>query len=149
MSAFLVTLLDRWEPVHDPSAASIATAAEQDVLGDDRDEGEPHADAEETEPFSSLELVLALPERLRRGFSRLMATIVILILFVLFFAAAILVPGSHTAGWVYPTTFTGLRLLHSAAYAGLAIPHFWRAQVFSLGVACTCGSCNLMMREGM
>ena len=68
---------------------------------------------------------------------------------IVFFAAAILVPGSHTAGWVYPTTFTGLRLLHSAVYAGLAIPHFWRAQVFSLGVACTCGSCNLMMREVM
>ena len=53
------------------------------------------------------------------------------------------------AGWVYPATFTALRLLHSAVYAGLAIPHFWRAQVFSLGVACTCGSCNLMMREVM
>ena len=49
MSAFLVTLLDRREPVDDPSAAAaIPTASKKDVLGDDCDEGEAHADAEET-----------------------------------------------------------------------------------------------------
>ena len=46
MSAFLVTLvLDRREPVYDPSAAAVATPAKEDVLGDDRDEREAHADA--------------------------------------------------------------------------------------------------------
>ena len=42
-----VRLLDRREPVDNPSAAAaIATPAEQDVLGDDRDQREAHADAE-------------------------------------------------------------------------------------------------------
>ena len=41
-----VTPLDRREPVDDPpAAAAIPTAAEQDVLGDDRDQRETHADA--------------------------------------------------------------------------------------------------------
>ena len=42
---FIRLLLDRREPLHDPATAAIATAAKEDVLGDDRDQREAHADA--------------------------------------------------------------------------------------------------------
>jgi glutathione S-transferase len=107
------------------------------VNPEDRNDGDP-----KVKPVASHDAV----ERIRRAHLNDLENIPLTL--TAFLAAAVFVPGDHSAGLVYPALFAAVRLVHSASYLA-GVDHFFRASYFSIGTFCTLGAADLLVRAAL